>query len=605
QGWKIKSQSLPAGAQGQNTLYIAFLFTSNYGNDCYLDFAHIIATNNPPPGMITVGTGSVSCNYPYTTYWGGGRTQLLYTAAQLTASGATPGTLTSIGFDVSSANTVVMNQFNVRIGNTTSSAITGWVTTGMQLCYSGTYAVPGTGWQMITLQTPFVWDGSNIIVEICYTNPSFSYYSYVNGTTAPTGQLFTYWMDNVTGCTYTGPSYTGYTGLPNLRFTEQAFAGNYSNVTLNVAMTCPSDNTTNTIFILKNTLYPEIVYQGTLLNASGNLVFPVVANGIYTLTVMKFGYGTYSQNPVLITGNTTLDVVLSEEKFPPSNLQVNDQSLYATWSPPRIVDPVFSEDWGSGSLAANGWTTSGGLNWVVYPYGGNAAPCVKYDGYPQDVDYDQYLTSKDIAGLHSPRLTLSFDMSKYNYGPSLGHTLQTELWNGLTWVVLRTFTSADPNGLWLGQSIDLSPYTNINFRIRFHASGPADMGSFAVWPLDNTHIEASDENNTANPCLTGYNFYVNNALSAFTEDTTYQIPAIQHVYGQSYEACVRAVYGTSESTQICTPYTSHFLCPPTDLSVTGIENAALPVGINRSAAILHVTLMTMARWTWHGHSMPE
>ncbi|MEI7726448.1 MAG: choice-of-anchor J domain-containing protein, partial [Bacteroidota bacterium] len=51
QGWKIKSQLLPAGAQGQNTLYIAFLFTSNYGNDCYLDYAHIIATNNPPPGM--------------------------------------------------------------------------------------------------------------------------------------------------------------------------------------------------------------------------------------------------------------------------------------------------------------------------------------------------------------------------------------------------------------------------------------------------------------------------------------------------------------------------------------------------------------------------
>ena len=41
QGWKIKSQALPAGALGQATLYIAFKFSSAYGNDCYLDFAGV------------------------------------------------------------------------------------------------------------------------------------------------------------------------------------------------------------------------------------------------------------------------------------------------------------------------------------------------------------------------------------------------------------------------------------------------------------------------------------------------------------------------------------------------------------------------------------
>lgn len=43
QGWKDKSQALPSGAQGQATLYIAFKFTSSYGNDCYLDLARITA----------------------------------------------------------------------------------------------------------------------------------------------------------------------------------------------------------------------------------------------------------------------------------------------------------------------------------------------------------------------------------------------------------------------------------------------------------------------------------------------------------------------------------------------------------------------------------
>ncbi len=46
QGWKDKSQALPSGAQGQATLYIAFKFTSEYGNDCYLDLARITALSS-------------------------------------------------------------------------------------------------------------------------------------------------------------------------------------------------------------------------------------------------------------------------------------------------------------------------------------------------------------------------------------------------------------------------------------------------------------------------------------------------------------------------------------------------------------------------------
>ena len=44
-GWKIKSQILPAGASGQATLYIAFKFTSQFGNDCYLDLAQVTVGN--------------------------------------------------------------------------------------------------------------------------------------------------------------------------------------------------------------------------------------------------------------------------------------------------------------------------------------------------------------------------------------------------------------------------------------------------------------------------------------------------------------------------------------------------------------------------------
>jgi hypothetical protein len=69
QGWKIKNVTLPAGALGQATLYIAFLYTSAYGNDCNLDFAHVTATGN----SITVtwnGAGSQNVAVNYTNSFG-------------------------------------------------------------------------------------------------------------------------------------------------------------------------------------------------------------------------------------------------------------------------------------------------------------------------------------------------------------------------------------------------------------------------------------------------------------------------------------------------------------------------------------------------------
>ncbi|MEI8048561.1 MAG: choice-of-anchor J domain-containing protein [Bacteroidota bacterium] len=54
QGWKLKSVALPAGAANQAALYIAFKFTSAYGNDCYLDFAKIV--NLVAPGVAGLGS---------------------------------------------------------------------------------------------------------------------------------------------------------------------------------------------------------------------------------------------------------------------------------------------------------------------------------------------------------------------------------------------------------------------------------------------------------------------------------------------------------------------------------------------------------------------
>src|ERR1035437_2295287 len=40
-GWVIRTQALPVGAANQATLYIAYLFISNFGYDVYTDLTHI------------------------------------------------------------------------------------------------------------------------------------------------------------------------------------------------------------------------------------------------------------------------------------------------------------------------------------------------------------------------------------------------------------------------------------------------------------------------------------------------------------------------------------------------------------------------------------
>lgn len=294
QAWVTQTVALPAAAAGQSTLYIAFDFVSYYGNNCHLDLVHVLSCGPLSPATLTVGTGTSTCNYPYATYWMGARTQLLYTASDLYAAGVVPGMITSIGFSVATASTQAMQNFNLRLLNTPLSSISGW-TTGLQTCYSGTYSVPGTGWQMITLQTPFYWDGSNLIMEICYgSNGSYTTNTSLNGTSAVSGQIVSYWNDNLTGCTYSAAPYTT-TVLPNLRLTEQPYSGVLLGTVCNnfnglgqtgMTVTCGS--------------------QSAPTNAAGNYVMYNVPVGSYNVNFTGAGFYSSALPATVSNGTSTV-----------------------------------------------------------------------------------------------------------------------------------------------------------------------------------------------------------------------------------------------------------------------------------------------------------
>ncbi len=172
-----------------------------------------------------VGTGTTSSNYPFTTFWMDGRTQMLFTAAEITAAGGfSNAAISKIGFNVLTASTQIMNGFNVKIQNTSQTSLTGFVSTGWTTAYTGTYSVPGTGMQYINLMPPyFTWNGtSNLLIEICYDNTAYTSYSTVASTSAA-GMTWGYYTDNSTGCTMTGG--TAQANRPNVCFTMSPATG--------------------------------------------------------------------------------------------------------------------------------------------------------------------------------------------------------------------------------------------------------------------------------------------------------------------------------------------------------------------------------------------
>jgi len=170
-----------------------------------------------------VGT-TTTASSTYGPFYGGYqdvRYQFLYTAADLTGMGLSAGTITQIGFDVSTKSTTgAFNGFTLKMGCTNATALstTAWETTAGAV-YGPVNYTSTLGWNMFTLTTPFDWDGvSNIVIESCFDNSAtVGSDSYRYNSPGFTSTMRNYSNTVGPGCTMP-PVYT-YTSRPNLRFT--------------------------------------------------------------------------------------------------------------------------------------------------------------------------------------------------------------------------------------------------------------------------------------------------------------------------------------------------------------------------------------------------
>lgn len=118
--------------------------------------------------------------------------QIVYTAAELNAGGITgPILLTQLGFQIRQTPAYNIPGYTIKMKNTTATDVSSdlGASNWTEVKSAFTYA-PSNGWDMITLDQSFYWDGvSNIGVEICWSQvqPNYNasgrvaYYTTANG----------------------------------------------------------------------------------------------------------------------------------------------------------------------------------------------------------------------------------------------------------------------------------------------------------------------------------------------------------------------------------------------------------------------------------------
>ena len=231
----------PAGGVGTYTL------TWSISNSpCTASTSSITVTVNPTPSAITITPGSpnlcvgssvgltasggtatttntfgtqanqnTATTYPapFSVYYGGQRMQILVLASELSAKGLTNGSkINNIGFPVASLGAnwgttlTSCNNFKVKLGLTSLTNLTTFVTSGMATYYGPTNFTPVVGSgsaNLLTFSSGPTWDGtSNLIIETTFSNnisgvsagAVIQYYTATTGTNS----MIQYRADTVT-----------------------------------------------------------------------------------------------------------------------------------------------------------------------------------------------------------------------------------------------------------------------------------------------------------------------------------------------------------------------------------------------------------------------
>lgn len=143
-------------------LFLAYQLIANYS--LYGQLVHIGASGGTQAHTNTQAG-------PINIYYESLHMQTIYTQSEFAAVGITGGQdITQIGFYVESPPNLPLNNFTIKLKNTTASTTNIYDGVGLTTVYTNPSYMPvAGGFDMLTLSVPFNYTGQNLLVDICFT----------------------------------------------------------------------------------------------------------------------------------------------------------------------------------------------------------------------------------------------------------------------------------------------------------------------------------------------------------------------------------------------------------------------------------------------------
>ena len=268
-----------------------------------------------------LGTGTSTTNQysPYKSWWDDSRSQLLFTAAELSAAGLAAGDeISGLAFNISSKNsTQPYSGWEIKMAHTASTSISAFENPTWTIVHNSA-PTTATGWNSYTFSTNFTWNGtSNVIIETCHDNPDNSYdgaddYVYYTTTGSNSAVMGYAYGGGENGCGVTMDA--AGTNRANTRFTVTTAAGGYdielvgnwtnngtftqgkSNITMDGAIVQTITGSTATTFYdmtLTNTVTnAEAVQLGSNITIENDLNMSMTGGGDVNLNGMTLTIGS-------------------------------------------------------------------------------------------------------------------------------------------------------------------------------------------------------------------------------------------------------------------------------------------------------------------------
>jgi hypothetical protein len=167
------SFSVTASAGIVNGSLASFVFSATAG--AYTaNKTEQITIGIPPTAIIGSGTSTTGTSEgaPINIWYKSLHGQSVYTATELINAGVTgPIYISQLGFYVSSSPTLALPNFIIRMKHTTATNVADWQTnTNMVTVYTNASYMPTAGgYELLTLTTPFLWNGTdNIVLDTAF-----------------------------------------------------------------------------------------------------------------------------------------------------------------------------------------------------------------------------------------------------------------------------------------------------------------------------------------------------------------------------------------------------------------------------------------------------